>query len=156
MAYEITKNELETIREGKKLLLNALKKADKKKPLIFYMEGELGSGKTHFIKGIGEGLGLNNVKSPTFVLMKKFIIVRSVPNSLKKNKKNFFHIDCYRIYDSDEAKQIFLDKVIQSPKVIVAIEWAERIKDIIPRPYFEIKFEYAGKNERKITINKVE
>lgn len=157
MEYTVTtKNESETVSEGRKFLANALKKADKKKPLIFYMEGELGSGKTHFIKGIGEGLGLNNIKSPTFVLVKKFMIVSSIPDNLKKEKKFFFHIDCYRIYDSDEAREISLDKVIQSPRAIVAIEWAERIRDIIPRPHWQIKFEHAGKNHRNIKINEVE
>lgn len=157
MEYIVTtKSDEETIDEGKKLLRRALKKSKENEPLIFCLEGELGSGKTHFIKGIAEELGLNNVKSPTFILMRKFMIVSSIPDHLKKNKKFFFHIDCYRISDSQDAKQISLDKVIQSPRAIVAIEWAEKIRDIIPKPYWRLKFEYINESERRIAIGKVE
>jgi tRNA threonylcarbamoyl adenosine modification protein YjeE len=146
-----TKNEQETIKFAKNFLEKILQKANggkpfgkaQGKPLIFCLQGELGAGKTHFVKGLAEGLGItDNITSPTFVLMKKY--------------GRFFHIDCYRIYDAEDARQIGLDKIFKIPNAIIAIEWAERIKDIIPTPYWEIKMEHAEDSKRKISIKHVQ
>lgn len=144
----VTKNEQETIKFAKNFLEDILKEANRGKPLIFYLTGELGAGKTHFVKGLAQALGIkDNITSPTFVLVKKYII--------PKGLAIFFHIDCYRIYDSEDARQIGLDKVLQSPKAIIAVEWAERIEDIIPRPYWKVKMEHAGGRERRISVKKL-
>ena len=58
------------------------------KPLIFIIEGELGVGKTIFVKGIGQSLGINNIVSPTFVIYYEY--------------KNFYHFDLYQIEDKEE------------------------------------------------------
>ena len=71
-------------------------------------------------------------------------------------KALFFHIDCYRIYDSEDARQIGLDKILQNPRAIIAVEWAERIADLIPRPFFKIKFKHAGEGKRKIVVKNVQ
>jgi len=186
----LTKTEQETIAFAEVFLKKALEGAEKEKPLIFCLIGELGAGKTQFVKGIGKGLGVRGITSPTFVLMKKFIVGEIIPGTRNglpvppsapssfggaqrspwtkeglprvprqtkvalrdaRGKKFFFHIDCYRVYDSGDAKQIGIDKIIQSPRAIVAIEWAERILDIVPRPYWEVRFECVGEEKRRIT-----
>lgn len=154
----ITKSEQETIEMGGSLLREALLEARDNQPMVFCLYGELGSGKTQFVKGIADELGLSGITSPTFLLMRKFILAKQLPGKTKKNKRYFFHIDCYRIYDSEEARQISLDKTISSPRAIVAIEWAERVEEIIPKPYWEIKFEYdrESANNRKISIKKIQ
>lgn len=154
----ITKSEQETIEMGGSLLREALLEARDDQPLVFCLYGELGTGKTQFVKGMADELGLNGITSPTFLLMRKFILARQLPGDTKKKKKYFFHIDCYRIYDSEEARQISLDKTIASPRAVIAIEWAERIEEIIPKPYWEIKFEYEREaaNNRKISIKKIQ
>lgn len=148
----ITKTEKETIAFAEEFLKKALAEADKEKPLIFCLTGELGAGKTQFVKGIGKALGIRGITSPTFVLMRKFIMGRMLPEDTKKGKKYFFHIDCYRIYDAEDARQIGMDKIIESPRAIVAIEWAERITEVVPRPYWELKFEYVGEEKRQISM----
>jgi tRNA threonylcarbamoyl adenosine modification protein YjeE len=139
----VTHSARETIALGTKCMEESLEKARKGKPLIFYLEGELGAGKTHFVKGLAAGLGIkDNITSPTFVLMRKY--------------GRFYHIDCYRIYDAEDAKKIGLDKIFEMPNAIIAVEWAERIKDIIPKPYWEIKMEHEGEVKRKISIKHVQ
>lgn len=155
-----TKTEKETIAFAKRFFKKTLEGAEKDKPLIFCLIGELGAGKTQFVKGIGKALGVSGITSPTFVLMKKFVVGEKLPAKTGKGKpfdwaqgkQFFFHIDCYRIYDAEDARMIGMDKIIQSPRVIVAIEWAERIMDIVPRPYWEVRFEHVDENKRKITI----
>lgn len=149
---KVAKNQEEMIDLGEELLKQALKEADKNKPLVFWLQGELGAGKTYFTKGIARALGIDTITSPTFVLMKKFKISRAMKECQAKSKKYFFHIDCYRVRDSQDAKQIELDKIIANSRAIIAIEWAERIKDIIREPFWKVEFEYKGKDKRKVSI----
>lgn len=146
----------ETFALGGKVLITALETAEKDKPLVFWLEGELGAGKTYFTKGIAHALGITGISSPTFVLMKKFKISRRSDECAVKDKIYFFHIDCYRIYDEEDARQIGLDKIISNPCAIIAIEWAERIKEIIPKPYWKMEFKYEGESGRKINITRIE
>lgn len=104
-----------------------------KKALIIGLQGDLGSGKTTFVQGLAKGLGIKEkITSPTFVILKKFQI---------KNY-NFYHIDCYRINSPEEIKDLGLQEIINQSKNIVVIEWAERIKKILPKNTLWIKFEY--------------
>ena len=158
----ITKSSQETIDFAKDFVKKALKGAKNDSPLIFCLSGELGAGKTYFVKGLAEALGIkDNITSPTFVLMKKYKIRKKVEKAgpgpaFAAGKGMFFHIDCYRIYDSEDARQIGLDKILQNPRAIIAVEWAERIADLIPRPFFKIKFKHAGEGKRKIVVKNVQ
>lgn len=151
-----TKNEQETIEFAKGFLKKAQEGAKTNKPLIFYLTGELGAGKTHFVKGLAEELGItDNITSPTFVLMKKYEIAPD--NAAQQAGKTlFFHIDCYRIYDAEDARQIGLDKVLENSHAVVAVEWAERIEEIVPKPYWKIKMEHTDDNNRKISVKNVQ
>ena len=112
----ITKSPQETSDFAKDLVKKALKEAIKDKPLIFYLEGELGTGKTHFVKGLADALGImDNITSPTFVLMKKYAVPHG-GEAVLRDKQLFFHIDCYRIYDAEDARQIGLDKILINAK----------------------------------------
>lgn len=152
----ITKSSQGTIVFAKKFLEKTLKEVQENVPLIFYLEGELGAGKTHFVKGLAEALSIkDNITSPTFVLMKKYAIWNN-DAAQGAGKKLFFHIDCYRIYDVQDARQIGLDKILENPRAIVAVEWAERIGEIVPKPYWEIKMEHIDDKTRKIVIKNVQ
>jgi len=152
----ITKSPRETIVSAKKFLEKALKEAKEDAPLIFYLEGELGAGKTHFVKGLAEALSItDNITSPTFVLMKKFAVSGNAA-AQQAGKKLFFHIDCYRIYDAEDARQIGLDKILENPRAIVAVEWAERISEIVPKPYWKLTFRHVDDKTRKIVAKNVE
>lgn len=169
-SWILIKSEKETIKLAEEFVKEVLEGAKKDKPLIFWLEGELGAGKTQFVKGIAKTLGIKErITSPTFVLMKKFIIptgkkagpgpaLDGKPRKAAlplRGKSLFFHLDCYRIYDSEDAKQIGLDEIIKSSQSIIAIEWAERIAEIIPKPYWEIKLEHTAEKKRKISIKNV-
>jgi len=109
---------------------------------IICLYGDLGSGKTTFVQGLAEGLGIKKkVTSPTFVLVHQFPLV---------NNKVFYHFDCYRL-QKNNVKDIGLYELF-SEKNIIAIEWAERIKDFLPKKRIDIKIDYNSKNKRDISI----
>lgn len=106
--------------------------------------GNLGSGKTEFTKGLAQSLGIEkfSIKSPTYTY------IRTYP---RKNN-NFYHIDLYRIEESDELLLQEINEILSDPANIVVIEWAEKLKDI-KHPAIEIHFEYLDEKRRKITLN---
>lgn len=119
--------------------------------------GELGSGKTVFAQGFLEYFGVKKANSPTFVIMKKYICKNLQPKTynLKFNSSVFhlYHIDCYRIGNSRDILELGFEEIIKNPRSIVLIEWADRIKDILPRDVVWIKFFHKSKNEREIEID---
>lgn len=141
----ITKSERETKKIGE-ILAKEILKTKFKRPLILALEGELGGGKTTFLKGFGKGLGIKEkILSPTFILMRKFRIRNS-------KFKNFYHIDCYRIKKPKEILDLGFEKIISNPRNIVAIEWAKKIKKIISKKSLWIYFDFEGLNKRKIIL----
>ena len=111
---------------------------DKNKAVVIGLEGDLGGGKTTFIQGFAKGLGIKNkITSPTFVIMKKY--------------DSLYHIDCYRIKDKDLLELDF-NEIINNKHNFVVIEWAEKVKKILPKNILWLKFEYLDKNKRKIVI----
>ena len=102
--------------------------------------GELGAGKTVFVKGLAKGLGINDViKSPTYVLLRSY-----------SGRMKLHHIDLYRITMCDEFlpfEETLLDEGI------TAIEWAERAEMFLPEERIEVKLKIHSKNSREITID---
>ena len=112
---------------------------------VFALSGELGSGKTTFVQGFAEGLGVKGrIISPTFILMRKY----------KVGDKDFYHIDLYRLEGDIENEIIHLgiSDIWKRPENVVIIEWAEKIKEMIPESAKWIKFENLGGENRKIII----
>ena len=108
--------------------------------LVFGLIGELGAGKTTFIKAFAKGLGIKNkITSPTFVLM--------------KNYKNFFHIDCYRIKNAKDILELDFKEIVSDPQNIIMIEWAERVKKILPKDTIWIKFKIMSPEKRNVIIS---
>jgi len=134
------RNQRETNRLAKILAQEIVKKSLKTKTaLIIGLEGELGSGKTTFIKAFAKGLGIKKrLTSPTFILI--------------KNYRNFYHIDCYRIKSYKDVGALDFLEIISNPKNIVLIEWAEKIKSILPRNIIWLKFKIVSEKERKIVL----
>jgi len=133
---------------GKKTADELIKSIKGKSAKVFALTGDLGSGKTTFVQGFAKGLGTSaRIISPTFILMRKYL----VPG----NKfLNFYHVDLYRLEGDTENEVINLGltDIWKNPENIVVIEWAEKIKNIIPEVKTEISFENLGENKRKIII----
>ena len=111
---------------------------------VIALEGDLGSGKTTFIKGLALGLGLKDpdeVKSPTFAIMHIY------PTTPK-----LYHFDLYRFENSKEAEAIGFEEFINDPSVISCIEWPGRAGKLIPKASLRISLEAAGGDLRKITL----
>ena len=140
----------ETQKIGEHLAQTIVKSGLQKKAVVICLQGDLGAGKTTFIQGFAQGLGVTEkVLSPTFIVMKRFEIN-------KNGFKNFYHIDCYRLEGEKSMEALNLKDIISNPENIVAIEWAERIKKILPKEVVTIQFKYVTENERQLTIHNFE
>jgi len=142
----ITKNAQETGQTGRILAEEIVRgRPRERQALVIALEGELGSGKTAFVQGLARGLGVKEkITSPTFVIFKKF----------KLKQAGFFeylyHIDCYRLSSADDLVDLDFKEIINQPTNLVVIEWAEKIKKILPAKVSWFKFEYLTEDERKI------
>ncbi len=159
-----TKDFRETQKLGKKMAQEFLTAAHLcKGALVIGLEGDLGGGKTTFIQGFAKGLGVKEkILSPTFVILKRFKIypVKSREegakqfNRMKTQKfKIFYHLDCYRIQAPKELLDLGFREIVSKPENIVVIEWADRVKKILPKNTIFLKFNFIGKNSREIVIN---
>lgn len=135
----ISGSESETFKFGKEFS-KSLKKGD-----LVALIGELGSGKTIFVKGICSGLGANEIPlSPTFSLINEY-----------HGDVTIYHFDFYRIKSIQELYDIGYEDYFFS-KDICLIEWANLISEILPKKYIEVKIEnLPAENEREITIREV-
>lgn len=109
------------------------------------LTGNLGAGKTIFTKGLALGLGIKkNITSPTFVLMKIYPVSKHQPI------KFLVHIDAYRIKSARDLTAIGADEYFNRPDAITVIEWADKIKSILPKKTKLIKINLQKNNLRKI------
>lgn len=136
----ISNSREETIEIGAKLA-KKLKTGD-----LVALIGDLGSGKTVLTKGIAKGLGVKDVRyvnSPSFVIIKEY-----------KGKTPLYHFDLYRLDKAGMLDSLSYDEYFYGNGVTV-VEWADRIRGLLPARYWEVKLKVAGENKRKIGIRKV-
>jgi len=147
MEYKyITNSTFQTKKIGEELGKKILKQKPLKEAIILTLKGDLGGGKTTFLQGFAKGLGIKEkILSPTFIIIRKF----PIPNS---QFVNFYHIDCYRLQKSKEILELDFKKIISNPQNIIAIEWADKIQEILPKNVITLKFYFINKNKRKIVI----
>ena len=105
--------------------------------------GELGTGKTQFIKGLAAGVGVGR---PTYISSPSFTLINEYPGRVP-----FYHLDLYRLEQEKEAEELGLEDYFQSGG-ITAIEWADRIPSLLPKEMFLIYFAYTGTNTRTLEI----
>ena len=144
--------------ETKNLAKEILKFKPKRGAFVIGLKGELGSGKTTFAQGFAKSLGIKErILSPTFVLCKKFQISnpksQTNPKSQIPKFKYFYHFDFYRIIKSEEILSLGFKEIISNPKNIVLIEWADKIKKIMPKNTLWINFKLIDKSFRKLSLN---
>jgi tRNA threonylcarbamoyladenosine biosynthesis protein TsaE len=146
-----TTNYKQTQKLGEKFAKESHKLADKitggKTALVIALSGNLGSGKTTFLQGFAKGLGVKEkILSPTFVIMKRF----SAQGGPVSGWKNFYHIDCYRLKDSKDILELDFKKLVLNPENIIAIEWPEKIGEVLPQKTITINFKFVDKYKREI------
>ncbi len=100
--------------------------------LVIALHGDLGAGKTTFVQGLAAGLGVRErVTSPTFILANEY----QTPRGWR-----LVHVDAYRLAErgADEAAAFGLEELLDATDTIVAIEWAERVADLLPADCLQI------------------
>ncbi len=117
---------------------------------ILLLQGELGAGKTTFVRGLARALGITTrIKSPTFTLMH---IHKSGVRCQVLGVRYFVHCDAYRVKHAHALEDIGLMDYIGRPDTVVVVEWGEKIKPLLRgRRYTLIKFQH-GKNATERTI----
>lgn len=114
---------------------------------IFALIGELGTGKTTFVQGFAQGLNIKEkIISPTFVLIRQ--------HQIPKSSKILYHIDLYRLENTKDILYLGIKEILENPRNIVFIEWAEKIKNLLPKNTIEILFHLTKDDIRKITISR--
>ena len=126
----VTASEEETIRFAKEYA-KTLRAGD-----VVLLHGELGAGKTAFVKGIAQGLGIEEeITSPTYAYMNDY--------------GGLYHYDCYRLKSGAQAEALGLADYFYADGICV-IEWSENIADVLPERCKEVFIRKIGENEREI------
>ena len=130
----ISQNAEETIAFGRSLA-DSLRRGD-----VLALCGELGAGKTHFVKGLAAGLAAGDVvTSPTFTLIHEYI----------GGRLPLYHFDFYRLESEGEALRIGLDEYLDGEGVC-AIEWAEKFPALLPESTRWFRFSHSPGEARTI------
>ena len=114
--------------------------------MVITLDGDLGSGKTTFVQGIGKGLGIADhyyITSPTYNLINQYT-----------GRLSFSHIDLYRLGHPEELDDLGLEEVIHG-RGISAIEWPDRIPDGLLTSFLSVTIAVTGDESRSITITAV-
>lgn len=143
MLEMVTKSAKETQKVAAQLAVEAAKKVIGS-ALVIALEGELGSGKTTFVQGFAKAFGVEEkVLSPTFVLMKVY--------PLKQRRfKHLVHIDCYRLDSAKDLLHLGFREILKDKDAIILIEWADKIRRILPHDAIRISFCHGKRPQERI------
>ncbi len=110
---------------------------------IVCLFGDLGSGKTTFVKGLARGMGLDprQVHSPTFVLL-----------NIYEGKRTLYHFDFYRLEHPEDIAAIGYDDFLYGTGISV-VEWSERFGVLLPQEFLRLDFQVQGKDRRRIVLS---
>lgn len=133
----ISKSVDETIKVGKEFA-QQLEPGD-----VVRLEGDLGAGKTHFVKGVASFFGIQpeKVSSPTYTLIHEY-----------SGELPVYHFDCYRLKHEQEALEIGAEEYFYGDGVCL-IEWPEKIDNLIPEDAIRVEISHQPEERRKIVIH---
>lgn len=115
------------------------------KGAVLLLHGDLGAGKTHFVKGLAKGLGSNMmVTSPTFTLL----------NIYDDGKMPLYHFDMYRLGGKEEAVEMGFNEYFDADSLdgIVVVEWPEQVEGLITCPHINVEITKIDENTREIVV----
>ncbi|MGB1285473.1 MAG: tRNA (adenosine(37)-N6)-threonylcarbamoyltransferase complex ATPase subunit type 1 TsaE [Aggregatilineales bacterium] len=111
---------------------------------VVCLSGDMGAGKTVFSGGVGRGWGaIHPLTSPTYNLVHQ--------HQRRKDKQRLYHLDCYRLNGPEDADSIGLDDMLESDGIIV-LEWAERLKPVLPRECLWIHIRVMEETRRNFVM----
>ena len=115
---------------------------------VIALWGELGAGKTRFVKGVCEAFGANrHVSSPSFVILNRY-------EGMGRDAKELFvyHLDLYRVRSAEEIYDLGYEEFVYGDGITL-VEWAEQLGDLLPRRRYDVRLAYGEQDsERRISI----
>ena len=142
-----TSSPQQTKKLGERLARRVLRSRPGRGAKIIALAGDLGSGKTTFTQGFARALGVRSrIMSPTFILIRR--------SKLRGPRyKNFYHIDAYRLKKPEEFLKLGLREILHNPQSIVLIEWADKLRPILPQKRISLQFRYGeSPDSRSISV----
>ncbi len=135
--FKKIKTEDETIRIAREFA-SKLEKGD-----VVLLEGNLGAGKTFFVKAAAKEFGIDEVSSPTFAIVNEYI-----------GNMKIYHFDFYRIKREEELYDIGIDEYLSDEEAITFIEWAELFPEAVPEYKYLVKITLLGDGSRELLISR--
>ena len=119
---------------------------------VVVLKGELGAGKTEFVKGICRFLAVDDlVTSPTFSIINQYAGTTPEGEALK-----IYHVDLYRIESPDELAEVGFDDMVFAHDAVKLVEWPEKAGDHLPESYWSVSLEQQDEDDvRSIVIDRV-
>jgi len=116
---------------------------------VIALTGPLGAGKTCFVRGLAEGLGLDpaEVSSPTFIMCQEYEPRPRKPGPV------LVHVDGYRLMSDDELETIGWDEYLEASDAIIAVEWADRFGDALPEERIDIEMSHVDEHSRRLRMS---
>jgi tRNA threonylcarbamoyladenosine biosynthesis protein TsaE len=135
----ISNSPQKTQKVGEVLAKTILEEKNRKTAFVLALVGDLGGGKTTFLQGFAKGLGFRQkITSPTFIIMRRI--------------ENFYHLDCYRLEKPEDLLSLGFKELITDPKNIIAIEWADKVREVLPKNTVFLHFKFLDDKKREIVL----
>ena len=122
---------------------------------VIALDGDLGAGKTQFVRGLVRGLGGDprRVSSPTFVLLHVYGRPAAEGPTTDALRLPVFHLDAYRVGGADDFEAIGFAELLEQGGVVV-VEWPSRVADLLPSGRIEVSIRATGANTRSIAVRR--